>query len=68
MGARIILGAELPKNWRENLAKQKDERYQEMLDNLENETDPEMEKKINREIDEYWAKRRVELGFTDPEE
>ena len=67
-GARIILNADLPKNWKENLAAQKDQKYQELEELWYQETDPEIKKQRSKELDQYWAKRRVELGFTGPEE
>ena len=66
--AIIILGAEVPKNWRENWAAQDDQKYQELEELWYQETDPEIKKQRSKELDQYWAKRRVELGFTGPEE
>lgn len=67
-GARIILNADLPKNWKENLAAQKDQKYQELEELWYQETDPEIKKQKWQDVKAYWAKRRVELGFTEPEE
>ena len=67
-GAIIILNADLPKNWKENLAAQKDQKYQELEELWYQETDPELKKQRWQEAKAYWAKRRVELGFTGPEE
>ena len=67
-GALIILGADVPKNWRENWAAQDDQKYQELWDKWDKETDPERKKQAWQAIKDYWAKRRVELGFTEPEE
>ncbi|SFE16482.1 hypothetical protein [Succiniclasticum ruminis] len=66
--AIIILNADLPKNWKENLAAQKDQKYQELEKLWYQETYPEIKRQRSRELDQYWAKRRVELGFTEPEE
>ncbi len=66
--AIIILNADLPKNWKENLAAQDDQKYQELEELWYQETDPEIKKQRSKELDQYWAKRRVELGFTGPEE
>ncbi len=66
--AIIILNAGLPKNWKENLAAQKDKKYQELEELWYQETDPEIKKQRWQEAKAYWAKRRVELGFTEPEE
>ena len=66
--AIIILNADLPKNWKENLAAQKDQKYQELEELWYQETDPEIKRQRSWELDQYWVKRRVELGFTEPEE
>ena len=66
--AIIILGADVPKNWKENWAAQKDQTYQELEELWYQETNPEIKAQRSKELDEYWAKRRVELGFTEPEE
>ena len=66
--AHIILGAEVPKNWKENWAAQDDEKYQELEELWYREEDPILKAQRSKELNEYWAKRRVELGFTGPEE
>ena len=66
--ATIILGAELPKNLKENWAAQDDQKYQEMARAWLREKDPKLKEQRGKELDKYWAKRRVELGFTEPEE
>ncbi len=68
MTARIIFGVKPPKNWKENLRKQKDEKYQAMVWQYEKATSPEEKQRISQQMDDYWAKRRVELGFTEPPE
>ncbi len=50
------------------MAAQKDQKYQELEELWYQETDPEIKKQRSKELDQYWAKRRVELGFTEPEE
>ena len=65
--AQIILGANLPKNYEENLARQKDPTFQKLLDEWDDETDPTLKELKNKAIDEYWAERRKELGFNEPE-
>ncbi len=67
-GARIILGAKLPKNYKENLIAQEDEKYQKMLSEWLREKDPERNMQLRRESLAYWAKRREELGIKDPED
>ena len=66
--ATIFFGVKPPKNWKENLVKQKDEGYQELLKEWLDEKDPVIKKQKWQEAKEYWVKRRVELGFTEPEE
>ncbi len=68
MTARIIFGVKPPKNWKENLKKQKDEKYQAMARQYDKATSQEEKQSIVQQINEYWAKRRVELGFTEPPE
>ena len=67
-GARIIFGMKPPKNWKENSYKQKDKKYQELFMAWYREQDPELKEKKGQALNEYWSKRRVELGFTEPEE
>ena len=64
-GTRIISGGKLPKNWKENLLKQKDEKYQKLWKAWDQETNPELEKQRHQELQEYWAKRRLELGIEE---
>ena len=66
-GAQIILNADLPKNLKENYAKQEDPKFQEMLMAWDKADTPALKQKIDKEIDEYWAVRRKELGFNEPE-
>ena len=64
----IFFGRKRPKNLEENLTAQKDQKYQLLLEAWYEEKDPELKKQKWEEAKEYWAKRRVELGFTEPEE
>ena len=66
--ARIIFGYKPPENWKENLVKQKDEGYQELLKQWLDEDDPELKDTVWQEDKKYWAKRRLELGFENTEE
>lgn len=61
----IFFGRKKPKNWEENLTAQKDEKLQKLLEAWYREKDPETKKQIWQEAEVYWAKRRLELGFTD---
>ncbi len=63
----IIFGRKRPKNLEENLAGQQDPTLQAMIWEWYEEKDPELKKQKWQEAEDYWAKRRVELGFTKPE-
>ncbi len=67
MGAKIILGAQLPKDWRLNLILQKDELYQGMVRKWLNETNPETKKKIAAEMTMYEEKIAKENNLPKPE-
>ena len=64
----IFFGRKRPKNLEENMTAQKDQKYQLLLEAWYEEKDPELKKQKWEEAKEYWAKRRVELGFTEREE
>ena len=66
--AYIFFGRKRPKNLEENLAAQKDQNYQLLLEAWYEEKDPELKKQKWQAAKEYWAVRRKELGFTKPEE
>ncbi len=67
-GAQITFGPKQTPPSKEELAKRKDRKMMEMLilTGLEKDTDKKAE--LQKAADAYWAKRRVELGFTEPEE
>ena len=52
----------------ENYAAQEDEIYQKMFLDWYREKDPQVKEQKGLALDEYWAKRRKELGFQDEEE
>ncbi len=64
----IIFGYKPPKNWKENLVKQRDEGYQVLLKSWMNEKNPKLKKHKWQEVKKYWAKCRLELGFRNTEE
>ena len=64
-GTRIIFGGQLPKNWKENLQKQKDKQYQKLAQAWDEETDPTVKQEKRKALDNYWAKRRLELGIEE---
>ncbi len=67
-GAVIILGAKIPKDYKENLIAQEDEKYQKMASAWFKEKDPERNMQLRKELLAYWAIRREELGIKDPED
>ncbi len=62
-GAQITFGPKRPQLSKEELAKRKDDKMMKLqaLAILEKDTNKKAE--LQKEADEYWAKRRVELGF-----
>ena len=66
-GSQIIFGYRPPKNWQENLTKQEDQGYQRLLKQWLDEEDPAIKKQKWQAVREYWAERRKELGFGEPE-
>lgn len=67
-GFKLVPGLHIPKDYKENLAKQKDAKYQKFLHKWIKEKDPDRRKQIGRAAKEYWAVRRKELGFLDEED
>ncbi len=63
-GALIIFGAKPPKNWRENLQKQKDPEYQRLLKLSDTATDPELKAKYRKQKNDYWAAKMAEQNST----
>jgi len=66
--AYVFFGRKRPKNLEENLAAQKDSTMQSMIWEWCREKDPKLKDKMWQKAKKYWAKRRVELGFTGSEE
>ena len=67
-GVQIFIGYKRPKNWLENSYKRKDQTYQKMAMEWLKEDDPAVQARIWEKMEKYWARRRKELGFTEPEE
>ena len=67
-GIKLVPGIHIPKDWKENLAKQKDEKYQEYLQAWFDEKDPDRKVEIGKAAKAYWAVHRKELGFLDEED
>ena len=64
----IFFGRKRPKNLEEKLAAQQDPTFQSMIWEWYEEKDTELKKQKWQAAKAYWAKRRLELGFTGPEE
>ncbi len=67
-GAQITFGPKRTRPSKEELAKRRDVKMSQMEVAAILEKDPQKKAELQKAADEYWAKRRVELGFTDPEE
>ncbi len=67
-GTQITFGPKRTQLSKEELAKRKDNKMMKLKALAILEEDPQKKAELQKEADEYWAKRRVELGFTDPEE
>ena len=67
-GAQITFGPKQTPPSKEELAKRRDVKMSQMEVAAILEKDPQKKAELQQAADEYWAKRRVELGFTEPEE
>ncbi len=67
-GAQITFGPKRTRPSEEELAKREDLKLRQLQARATMEKDPQKKAELQKAADEYWAKRRVELGFTDPEE
>ena len=65
---KFVPGIQIPKDYKENLAKQKDTKYQELVQEWLDERDSDRKKQKRQAVKEYWAVRRKELGFLDEED
>ena len=64
-GAQITFVPKRPKPSKEELAKRKDRKMMEMSVLTILEKDPQKKAEMQKAADEYWAQRRVELGFKE---
>ena len=64
-GAQITFVPKRPKPSKEELAKRKDRKMMEMSVLTILEKDPQKKAEMQKATDEYWAKRRLELGFRE---
>ncbi len=67
-GAQITFVPKRPQPSKEELAKRKDDKMTKLVVLAILEKDPQKKAEMQKAAEDYWAKRRVELGFTDPEE
>ena len=67
-GTQITFGPKRTRPSEEELAKRRDVKMSQMEVAAILEKDPQKKAELQKEADEYWAKRRLELGFTGPEE
>ena len=64
-GAQITFGPKRKQLSKEELAKRDDRKMMEMLILRNLEKDPHKKAELEKAADEYWAKRRLELGFKE---
>ena len=67
-GAQITFVPKRTQLSKEELAKREDKQMRHLEALALMQDDPKLKEQYQKAADEYWAKRRVELGFTDPEE
>ena len=67
-GAQITFGPKRTRPSKEELAMRSDDKLMKLKALAILEKDPQKKAKMQKAADEYWARRRVELGFTGPEE
>lgn len=64
-GAQITFVPKRPQPSKEELAKRKDDKMTKLVVLAILEKDPQKKAELQKEADEYWAKRRLELGFQE---
>ena len=64
-GAQITFGPKQTLPSKEELAKREDLKRRQLQARATMEKDPKLKEQYQKEADEYWAKRRVELGFQE---
>ena len=64
-GAQITFVPKRPKPSKEELAKREDDKMRRLEALALMQDDPKLKEQYQKEADEYWAKRRVELGFQE---
>lgn len=64
-GAQITFVPKKPQPSKEELAKREDVKMRKLEALALIQDDPKLKEQYRKEADEYWAKRRVELGFQE---
>ena len=64
-GAQITFVPKRPQPSKEEFAKRKDDEMTKLVVLAILEKDPQKKAELQKEADEYWAKRRLELGFQE---
>ena len=64
-GAQITFVPKRPKPSKEELAKRGDDKMMKLVVLAILEKDPQKKAEMQKAADEYWAKRRLELGFRE---
>ncbi len=66
-GAQITFVPKRTQPSKEELMKREDLKLLQLQARAAVEKDPQLKEQYQKEADEYWAKRRLELGFTETE-
>ena len=64
-GAQITFVPKQPQPSKEELARRKDDKLMKLVVLAMMEKDPKLKAEMQKEADEYWAKRHLELGFKE---
>lgn len=64
-GAQITFVPKRPQPSKEELMKREDLKRRQLQARVAMEKDPQKKAELQKEADEYWAKRRLELGFQE---
>ena len=64
-GAQITFVPKRPQPSKEELMKREDLKRRQLQARVAMEKDPQKKAELQKEADEYWAKRRLELGFRE---
>ena len=64
-GAQITFVPKRPQPSKEEFMKREDLKRRQLQARVAMEKDPQKKAELQKEADEYWAKRRLELGFQE---